>query len=1245
MSILTYTFKSAGGNADWSGWTQTPTSPATEALSSGIPVTTLGTGHKNVTAANNKWTLSGTWESIFGIPAGSIITGVTSASLQSKCTAFTTGGTTHTLDAGTLVDGATSITLNASRSFTATEGSFTTSNGTNSTGLSLASSDSITLTVGNSLSNGNSNSATMALQHDNLTLTISYWGPGRYVVAPGTWDGTNTAIWSDATGGTSGAPVPTSSNDVFLDGNSGVGTVTVDLTASNRPCKSMDHSGYTGTFALNGSNFNLQIAGPTLKFASGATYTGSLDWIEYTGTATLAVTSNGAAPPYRLYSASNSGTPKIQFQDSYVAIGGILDARGSVAVDFNNLSHTFLSYLDQSSGTLTMGSGTITIDAQLDLGSHTGSISAGTSTFKFTSGQGTSYNLGGLTVNNVWFATNSGGSFVGANNPTMNDLKIDAGLTVLFVHNQTYALTTFTVPASGSNAITINSDDNTNPFTISCASGTIRIYGTTVKHSTATGGATFDAFTADGNVDGGGNTGWNFTTPQSIARSAAFLQATASKITPSKVIPSASGGKPARNALIPVSLLANRLMSRTLLVETGMSVKAGFGIYGAFGASIKNGMLIPEETRGAFALGRLIPEETRSSINIVFGLLDAFGIALSRSKTIPDETASIIKRSNLAGGSFIGSSSISFNMRVDTGSIEKRAAPIATETGSIIASKNLIPEETRGAFAIGSIIPEETGSAIVMAYRSVSELGTRQALGFSIGEESSRIVAAANSAPFESASNIHRAELIPLEVNGTSNFNIASDKSINLEITALRIRGVAIIEESSSIDKRAGAIADETAAKIVASNSIGAASAGSMSRLDNIQLESRGSVVIRLLLPEESAAAVNFAKRVVEESGSGIRLGQLIPSEDLGAVKAVNNISGDLGAAMRLATNILEETSSTIKAVNVIPEESHGIAASVSFTVPIEFGIAATLRVVVPSESSSGARRAVALFDESSSGAIANITITNETAATSLGSAVIPVEWTGPAQFSLASNSTLPLEISAVTVRTNTAPEESAHSLTLKATILEASQGSLQANNNFSSEALANSAANFTIPLETNAAALINLASNSTLPLEIGAVTKVNGTTPSETSSGIRLSSPMGLATIGSLRFQKTITLETHSGIDFSAASPAEFALSVHGLAKIPEESRGGVFGKAVIPEEHIGGFIYSKHLLIETGISFSTERIIAVSSEAIVQANFEIGIQFGGTAPPPVSRPKRTVRIHAQNRTLYVYPRGIRYL
>lgn len=129
--------------------------------------------HKGANGSNNTWTLATTWTGL-GVPSGATITGVTSASMQSQCTTFTSAGSGNTSGATTLVDGATTVTLSTQRTFTATDGSPVTTNGTDATGLSLAAANSITLTIPNHLQNANTTGSSVILSQDQLVFTITY---------------------------------------------------------------------------------------------------------------------------------------------------------------------------------------------------------------------------------------------------------------------------------------------------------------------------------------------------------------------------------------------------------------------------------------------------------------------------------------------------------------------------------------------------------------------------------------------------------------------------------------------------------------------------------------------------------------------------------------------------------------------------------------------------------------------------------------------------------------------------------------------------------------------------------------------------------------------------------------------------------------------------------------------------------------------------------------------------------------
>src|SRR4051812_837130 len=99
-----------------------------------------------------------------------------------------------------------------------------------------------------------------------LSMASRYWVGGS-----ASWDATAGTKWSTTSGGAGGAAVPTSSDDVFLDANSG--NVTVTLTAGGRPCRNFDCTGFTGTLAA-GTN-SLTTSGTVYKLNSTMTVTGT----------------------------------------------------------------------------------------------------------------------------------------------------------------------------------------------------------------------------------------------------------------------------------------------------------------------------------------------------------------------------------------------------------------------------------------------------------------------------------------------------------------------------------------------------------------------------------------------------------------------------------------------------------------------------------------------------------------------------------------------------------------------------------------------------------------------------------------------------------------------------------------------------------------------------------------------------------------------------------------------------------
>jgi hypothetical protein len=89
-----------------------------------------------------------------------------------------------------------------------------------------------------------------------------YWVGGT-----GTWDNLALLKWSTTSGGLGGSAVPTSSDTVFFDANSGANTVTIG--AGTAICSTLTMTGFTGTLAF-GSN-SITCAGTGATIYTGAT--------------------------------------------------------------------------------------------------------------------------------------------------------------------------------------------------------------------------------------------------------------------------------------------------------------------------------------------------------------------------------------------------------------------------------------------------------------------------------------------------------------------------------------------------------------------------------------------------------------------------------------------------------------------------------------------------------------------------------------------------------------------------------------------------------------------------------------------------------------------------------------------------------------------------------------------------------------------------------------------------------------
>lgn len=358
-----------------------------------------------------------------------------------------------------------------------------------------------------------------------------------WVGGSGTWDGASTANWSATTGGAAGAAAPVAADAVFFDSLSGTGTCT---TAAGATCTTVTVNSSTLGLTLGA---NLTISGTAVltlgtltlqsfTFSCGAfsSNNANVRTIAF-GTGNITTTGSGTAwTTNNSASLTVTGTPVVNISNNSatatsVAVGTLNEAN---CISFNFTTGTYtLTFINGGGTTVrdvnftgfagTWGAtGAATIYGNLTLSAGmTLTASSNNMTFGATSGTKT-ITTNGKTVDFPLLFNGVGGTFQFAD-------ALTQGLTRAFtITNGTVKLKNGTTNTVGSFATgggttqrVLQSTVAGSQATISDASGTNAATYLTIQDIAAVGGATWNAFAANGNIDAGNNSGWNFGfTPQ-----------------------------------------------------------------------------------------------------------------------------------------------------------------------------------------------------------------------------------------------------------------------------------------------------------------------------------------------------------------------------------------------------------------------------------------------------------------------------------------------------------------------------------------------------------------------------------------------------------------------------------------------------------------------------------------------------------------------------------------------------------
>ena len=346
-----------------------------------------------------------------------------------------------------------------------------------------------------------------------------YW-----ILGTGSWSSTNTANWSDTSGGSGGFSVPTASDNVFFDVNSNVGTGAFTVTMANSPrvCNNFTASGLDGVMTLAGTSIGLTVSGsldwPATNFSR--TYTGDTTF-NATSTGKTVTTNGVTLDGFVVFNGVGGGwtlgSAISAINRTFIISNGTFDtsSSGNYAVTAGSISsnNSNVRTINLNASTVTLNNSATTWDMAT---STNATVNAGTSTINLSNASAT-FNGGGLTYYNVAFTSTAltSPSITGAN--TFNNLSITGrttvGIGVLNISANQTINGTFTVSAGTAAAYRMQiSSDTPTTRTLTCAA--VSFTDTDFRDITIAGAASPASGTRLG--DAKGNSGITFPAAKTV---------------------------------------------------------------------------------------------------------------------------------------------------------------------------------------------------------------------------------------------------------------------------------------------------------------------------------------------------------------------------------------------------------------------------------------------------------------------------------------------------------------------------------------------------------------------------------------------------------------------------------------------------------------------------------------------------------------------------------------------------------
>jgi len=357
-----------------------------------------------------------------------------------------------------------------------------------------------------------------------LSAGLTIYGNWKTVAGMTFTPGTQTVTFAATSSGKTITSGGKSFYSVTWNGSGGEWTLQDNFTQTRTTAFTL------GTLILNGKTYTDEF-GQTVTFGNGFTLnvgTGQI-YTSWNGSFTIptgatVTVSTGSLIIFN-FTVSGTGTFTVSGAASIRCYGNVIitspnfNAGTSTLNQFWNVSATLSSTQPLYNYLVGLGGAiAVTLQSNLTVQNNftieyaaglTRSFSAGS--FTLTVGRnfanGDTFNAGTGTVifNDATKTTTVTGS------TTFNVLQITTpDKTVKFTSGTTTTCASFIATGTAGHNVILTNVTGTSTWALSDTTGTNQVYYCTISYSAAAGGAAWLAYTTDGNVDGGGNTGWIF---------------------------------------------------------------------------------------------------------------------------------------------------------------------------------------------------------------------------------------------------------------------------------------------------------------------------------------------------------------------------------------------------------------------------------------------------------------------------------------------------------------------------------------------------------------------------------------------------------------------------------------------------------------------------------------------------------------------------------------------------------------